>query len=159
MCYFSPLLIVTYLFAFPVHLGVWVSLQKAFWIWFGHLRVVYNIPLISGWISWGILFIIKLIFPLTRRILSLWNRCWIVIESFPQVALAKVDPIFFIGWIAMECQAPKTSTRRGTKVIPSTSHSGPYVFHFVFYACWTPKPGVSADPSIRSLRRQFITVA
>ena len=51
--------------------------------------------MISGWISWGILFRIKLIFPLTRRIPSLWNRCWVVIEPFPQVAFAGVDSSFF----------------------------------------------------------------
>ena len=82
-------------------------------------RGAYNIPLISGWMSRGILFRIRLTFPLTRSIPSLWNRCWIVIESSPHVALARVAPSFFKCLIATSCQAPKTSTGRGTKFMPS----------------------------------------
>ena len=119
-------------------------LCKAYWILIETVRWPYKILLISSWI----LFRIKLTFPLMRSISSLWNRCWIVTESFPHVTLARVEPSFLICLISAECQAPNTSIGRGTKFMPSALHAGPYVFHLVLYACWTPYPAFSAVKEI-----------
>ena len=98
----------------------------------------------------GTRFTIRVEFPFTRRMLSLWNRCLMAVLSSAPLCLARAPPSFLTSLMAASCHPPRLSRARGTNTIPSSKHLSPAAFHFLEKASCAPWPGVVAKVHVRS---------